>query len=52
MRLVVILSPQPIPADQIRSLLWEQSAAPIAEGQTEAANRNVRPIDPATRELQ
>lgn len=52
MRLVVILSPQPIPADQIRSLLWEQSAAPIAEGQTEAASRNVRPIDPATRDLQ
>ncbi len=51
MRLVVILSPQPIPAEQIRSLLWEQSAAPIAEGQTEAANRNVRPIDPRTRGL-
>jgi len=45
MRLVVILSPEPVPPDRIRSLLWEQSAAPIAEGQSEAARRNVRPID-------
>jgi hypothetical protein len=45
MRLVVILSAEPVPPDQIRSLLWEQSAAPIAEGQSEAARRNVRPID-------
>ena len=49
MRLVVMLSPDPIPPDNIRSLLWEQSAAPIAEGQSEAARRNVRPIDPAAR---
>jgi len=45
MRLVVILSPEPVPPDRIRNLLWEQSAAPIAEGQSEAARRNVRPID-------
>jgi len=45
MRLVVILSVEPVPPDQIRSLLWEQSAPPIAEGQSEAAKRNVRPID-------
>jgi len=45
MRLVVILSPKPLPPEQIRSLLWEQSAPPIAEGQTEAARRNVRPIE-------
>ncbi|HSW33416.1 MAG TPA: LssY C-terminal domain-containing protein [Steroidobacteraceae bacterium] len=45
MRLVVILSTEPVPPDQIQSLLWEQSAAPIAEGQSEAAERNVRPID-------
>ena len=45
LRLVVILSTEPVPPDQIRSLLWEQSAAPIAEGQSEAARRNVRPID-------
>jgi len=46
MRLVVILSLDPIPPDQIRSLLWEQSAAPIAEGQSQAAERNVRPVEP------
>lgn len=46
LRLVVILAPEPVPPDQIRSLLWEQSAAPIAEGQSEAARRNVRPLDP------
>jgi LssY C-terminus len=44
LRLVVILSVEPVPPDQIRSLLWEQSAAPFAEGQSEAASRNVRPI--------
>lgn len=48
MRLVVILPPDPVPPDRIRSLLWEQSAAPIAEGQSEeAARRNVRPIEDA-----
>jgi hypothetical protein len=46
MRLVVILAPEPVPPDRIRSLLWEQSAAPVAEGQSEAARRNVRPIAP------
>ena len=45
LRLVVILAPEPVPPDQIRNLLWEQSAAPIAEGQSEAARRNVRPLD-------
>lgn len=50
MRLVVLLSPQPIPPDQIRSLRWEQSAPPIAEGQSpEAARRNVRPIEDESR---
>jgi hypothetical protein len=47
MRLVVILAPEPVPPDQIRSLLWEQSGAPIAEGQSEAAEKYVRPIAPA-----
>jgi hypothetical protein len=47
MRLVVILAPTPVPPDQIRSLLWEQSAPPIAEGQSKAAERNVRPIEGA-----
>lgn len=46
LRLVVMLAPEPVPPDHIRSLLWEQSAAPIAEGQSDAARRNVRPIDP------
>jgi hypothetical protein len=45
LRLVVILSDEPVTPDRIRSLLWEQSAAPIAEGQSEAAERNVRPIN-------
>lgn len=46
MRLVVFLSPDPLPPEQTRNLLWERSAAPIAEGQSDAARRNVRPIDP------
>jgi hypothetical protein len=48
MRLVIILAPEPVPPDHIRSLLWEQSGAPIAAGQSEAAEKHVRPIDPAT----
>ena len=46
MRLVIILAPRPVPPDQIRSLLWEQSGAPIAAGQSEAAERHVRPVEP------
>jgi len=45
MRLVVVLSPQPVPYDRVRSLLWERSAAPVAEGQSDAASRNVRPAE-------
>ena len=44
LRLVIVLSPDPVPPDEIASLQWEQSAAPVAEGQSEAASRNVRPI--------
>lgn len=44
LRLVVVLSPDPIPYERVRSLLWDQSAAPVAEGQTEAADEHVRPI--------
>jgi hypothetical protein len=51
LRRVLVLAPEPIPPDEARSLLWEQSAAPIAEGQTEAAARNVRPIEPGERAL-
>ncbi len=47
MRLVVILAPEPVPPDEIRSLLWEHSAPPIAEGQSKAAERNVRPLEAA-----
>lgn len=50
MRLVVFLSPDPLPPEQTRNLLWERSAAPIAEGQSDAARRNVRSIDPAPAE--
>jgi hypothetical protein len=47
LRVVIVLAPEPIPPDQVRSLLWERSAPPIAEGQSESAGRNVRPIEPA-----
>jgi hypothetical protein len=47
MRLVLILAPEPVRPEQLRSLRWEQSAAPIAEGQSEAALRYVRPIEAA-----
>lgn len=50
MRLVVFLAPDPLPPEQTRNLLWERSAAPIAEGQSDAARRNVRPIDPVPAE--
>jgi hypothetical protein len=45
LRLVLLLAPEPVRPEQVRSLRWEQSAAPIAEGQSDAALRNVRPID-------
>lgn len=46
MRLVVVLAPEPVAPDEVRNLMWERSAAPIAEGQSEAAQRHVRPLDP------
>jgi hypothetical protein len=49
MRLVVFLATAPVPPDQTRNLAWERSAAPIAEGQSDAARRNVRPIEPESR---
>ncbi len=48
MRLVLILAPEPVRPEQVRNLHWEQSAAPIAEGQSEAALRHVRPIEAAS----
>jgi LssY C-terminus len=44
LRLVVILSPNPVPYDEVNNLLWEQSMPPTIEGQTEAAEKNVRSI--------
>ncbi len=46
MRLVVMLSPDPLPLVEIRSLQWEQSSAPVAAGQSEESQRYVRPIGP------
>ncbi len=49
LRLVMVLSPDPIPYQEVRSLQWERSAAPVAEGQSEAAAGHVRPIEPEPR---
>ncbi|MBL8201625.1 MAG: LssY C-terminal domain-containing protein [Chromatiales bacterium] len=46
LRLVVVLAPEPVPLSAVRSLLWEQSAAPMTEGQSGAAAGNVRPLAP------
>jgi hypothetical protein len=40
LRLVVVLSSHPLAYTEVRGLFWEQSSEPLAEGQTEAANRN------------
>lgn len=45
LRLVIEISPDPIPYGRVHSFVWEQSAAPIAEGQSEAAEPHVRKID-------
>jgi hypothetical protein len=42
LRVVVVLSPDPIPYERVGSLMWEESAAPVAEGQTENAEERVR----------
>ena len=44
LRLVVVLSPHPRPYHDVRSMRWERSAAPVAEGQSESAAPNVRPV--------
>ncbi|MBL8445889.1 MAG: LssY C-terminal domain-containing protein [Zoogloeaceae bacterium] len=46
MRLVMLLSAEPVPADAIRNLMWERSGAPIAEGQSAAAAEHVRAVWP------
>jgi hypothetical protein len=45
MRVVIVLSPEPVSYEKTRNLLWERSDAPIAEGQTMRANKNVFPAD-------
>ena len=45
MRLVIMLTPEPIPLVEIRSLQWEQSSAPVRAAQSEEAERYVRPIE-------
>ena len=45
LRLVVELSPHPRPYHEVRSMRWEQSSAPTAEGQSESAERYVRPVE-------
>lgn len=45
LRLVIMLSPVPVPYGQVRNLLWEQSAEPVGEGQTSTVGRNVIPIE-------
>jgi hypothetical protein len=45
-RLVVLLTPNPKPYSEVRSLLWERSGAPIAEGQSPAADDNNTQLDP------
>ncbi|TDG16074.1 hypothetical protein E2F43_07060 [Seongchinamella unica] len=47
LRLVVELSTDPVAYRDVRNFLWEQSSPPLAEGQSEAARRNVRPIGTA-----
>lgn len=47
LRLVVVLAQEAVAPGAARDLMWERSAAPIAEGQSPAAQRNVRPIGAA-----
>lgn len=46
MRLVMVLSAEPVPADALRNLMWERSGAPIAQGQSPAAAEHVRAVWP------
>lgn len=50
LRVVLILPSNPVPYSQVRNLLWEQSAEPVAEGQTDTSQRNVSPIGTETSE--
>jgi hypothetical protein len=42
---VIALSPHPRPYHEVRSMRWERSAAPVAEGQSGSAERNIRPVE-------
>ena len=44
MRLVIMLSPDPSPLTAVHSLKWEQSSAPVAEGQSKEAMKYQQPI--------
>ncbi|RLQ21837.1 hypothetical protein DWB85_10535 [Seongchinamella sediminis] len=44
LRLVIEISRDPIPYERVSSFIWEESAAPVAEGQSEAAESHVRTI--------
>ena len=48
LRVVVFLSSDPITYNEMVNLMWEQSAAPIVEGQSEAAEDNVLPVEVVT----
>ena len=47
-RLVVMLSTHPRPYYRVGSLLWEEAAAPMGEGQSEAAQKHAVPLPDAT----
>lgn len=47
LRLVVVVSPDPIPYERVSSFVWEESAAPVAEGQTDAAKAHIKTIPPS-----
>ena len=44
LRLVVDIAPDSIPYERVRSFVWEQSAPPVAEGQTDAAEVHTRTL--------
>lgn len=45
LRLVVIISSDAIPYENIRGFAWEEQASPVAEGQSDAGTDNDRALD-------
>jgi len=45
LRLVVVLANEPVAVHKTRNLMWERSAAPVAEGQSPSSNRNTESIE-------